>query len=147
MLIPRNYPESRMRAHFKLALEWAADNYPEMDRAEMPALHEIEKFRADGKPDWGGHFYPDRHGGFGEIEIYPSGDFELDRTIVLHELAHWIRHYTGDRIGRHDDEFFSTLRRMYLRWGVPLAMAKIVETHGYPPEWGECGDHWCQLGR
>lgn len=144
--IPRNYTEANMRLFYASALAWIADNVPGMDRKKMPALKEIEKFKAENEPDWGGHFYPNRHSNFGEIELYPSGIFALDRAIVLHELAHWVRHYTGDKKGVHDDEFFSTTRRLYVRWGVPIEIAKTVETHGYPDSW-ICENHWCQMSR
>ena len=146
-LIPRNYSDVMMDTFYRSVLAWVADKWPGMDRAEMPALKEIEKFKPNGVADWGGHFYPNRHDEFGELELYPSGDWALDRAIALHELSHWIRHYTGDRLGVHDDEFFSTVYRIYVRWGVPLSVARVVETHGYPDSWKDCGDHWCNQSR
>jgi hypothetical protein len=78
---------------------------------------------------WGGRFQPAKHP---VIFLYPARSHAINRAIVVHELGHWVRHHTGDRIGYHDEAFCSpeVLQRMYHRARIPLRVQRAVEREG-----------------
>jgi len=77
--------------------------------------------------DWGGRFQPAK---VPEVHVYPARSSAMNRAIALHELAHWVRHHTGDRVGEHDAIFCRVLDGMYRRARVPVSAARAVERIG-----------------
>ncbi len=75
------------------------------------------------------------------IGIIMHEDRVITRTVVIHEMAHYLSSVRNkDRAGQHDDRFFAIVEPMYRQLRVKLETAKLVEG-SYPATW-EKGNTW-----
>lgn len=80
------------------------------------------------------------------IGIILHEDRSLTRTVVIHEMGHYLSSVMHrDRRGQHDDRFYAILEPMYRQLRVRLETAKVVEG-SYPKHW-ENATSWNQIKR
>lgn len=102
-----------------LVLDIIDDHLPEF--ADEPPAIVFVPVRSRTK--FGGRHYPDENA----IAVYDSLNEELARSVVIHEMAHWIRRRTGDPLGKHDANFYALLGDLYREYGIRAALARDVE--------------------
>jgi hypothetical protein len=87
----------------------------------------IPRLQIERLDTWGGRFQPAK---VPLVFLHPAKRPTVNRAIVVHELAHWVRHHTGDPVGNHDRAFCILLTRMYDRAKIPDAARVTVEREG-----------------
>jgi predicted SprT family Zn-dependent metalloprotease len=111
-------------------VEEIVDEYLPSHFDELPTIVFVP---VRSRTKFGGRHYPEANA----IAVYDSYDRELTRSVVIHEMAHWIRRRTGDPRGKHDGDFYDLLGELYRRYGIRSALARDVE-----PFCEECEYDW-----
>jgi len=99
----------------RVAQDALPDRIDALPAIVMVPVREGQKF--------GGRHYPELNA----IAVYKSADRLVVKTVVIHEMIHWILAQIGDPSGEHDKKFYEWASALYPMYEIPTKTARFVE--------------------
>jgi hypothetical protein len=72
---------------------------------------------------YGGRWFPNENA----IAVWDGDDPAMTRTVVLHELCHWMRSLKGDLPGHHDEDFLTLVEDVYRKFKADPESVRVLE--------------------